>query len=57
MNRELKAIGAGFSCADVYEKLNQFYPAGNGADWAQDIYLVDFDGPQTRKVYAEILGE
>lgn len=24
---------------------------------AQDIYLVEFDGPQTRKVYVELLGE
>lgn len=24
---------------------------------AQDIYLVEFDGPQTRKVYVEIIGE
>lgn len=33
MNRELKVIGVGFSCADVYEKLNQFYLTGNGVDW------------------------
>lgn len=24
----------GFSCADVYEKLDVFYPTGNGVDWA-----------------------
>lgn len=24
---------------------------------AQDIYLVEFDGPQTRKVYVEVMGE
>lgn len=24
---------------------------------AQDIYLVDFDGPQLRKVYVEVMGE
>lgn len=24
---------------------------------AQDIYLVDFDGPQQRKVYVEVMGE
>lgn len=24
---------------------------------AQDIYIVEFDGPQTRKIYVEIMGE
>ena len=24
---------------------------------AQDIYLVDFDGPQMRKVFVQIMGE
>ncbi|WMJ89489.1 fructoselysine 6-kinase [Anaerocolumna sp. MB42-C2] len=37
MNKEriqnIKAIGVGFSCVDVYEKLNKFYPTGNGVDW------------------------
>lgn len=32
--RELKVIGVGFSCVDVYAKLNKFYPTGNGVDWA-----------------------
>lgn len=30
---DIKAIGVGFSCVDVYEKLNKFYPTGNGVDW------------------------
>ena len=29
----VKVTGVGFSCADVYEKLNKFYPTGNGVDW------------------------
>lgn len=33
MNNEIKAIGVGFSCVDVYEKLDKFYPTGNGVDW------------------------
>lgn len=28
-----KVTGVGFCCADVYEKLNKFYPTGNGVDW------------------------
>lgn len=33
MNKEVKAIGVGFSCVDVYEKLDKCYPTGNGVDW------------------------
>ncbi len=33
MNDKIRAIGVGFSCADVYEKLGKFYPTGNGVDW------------------------
>jgi len=29
-----KAIAVGFSCVDVYEELNRFYPTGNGINWA-----------------------
>lgn len=29
----VKVTGVGFCCADVYEKLNKFYPTGNGVDW------------------------
>lgn len=29
----VKVAAVGFSCADVYEKLNKFYPTGNGIDW------------------------
>ena len=29
----VKVVAAGFSCADVYEKLRKFYPTGNGVDW------------------------
>lgn len=29
----MKVIGVGFSCMDVYEKLNKAYPTGNGVDW------------------------
>lgn len=28
-----KLAAVGFCCADVYEKLNKFYPTGNGVDW------------------------
>lgn len=31
MGKKLAAVG--FCCADVYEKLNKFYPTGNGVDW------------------------
>ena len=31
MEKTLAAVG--FCCADVYEKLNKFYPTGNGVDW------------------------
>ncbi|MBS6374495.1 MAG: fructoselysine 6-kinase [Erysipelotrichaceae bacterium] len=27
------AIAVGFSCVDIYEKLDKFYPTGNGVDW------------------------
>ena len=36
------------------------FPVVNGkivCGGAQDIYLVEFDGPQTRRVYVEIFGE
>ena len=36
------------------------FPVVNGkivCGGAQDIYLVEFDGPQTRRVYVEIIGE
>ncbi len=29
----VKVTGVGFCCADVYEKLDKFYPTGNGVDW------------------------
>ena len=31
MNKTVAAVG--FCCADVYEKLDKFYPTGNGVDW------------------------
>ena len=31
MEKTVAAVG--FCCADVYEKLNKFYPTGNGIDW------------------------
>lgn len=31
--KDIKVIGVGFSCVDVYEKLNKYYPTGNGVDW------------------------
>ncbi len=29
----VRACAAGFCCADVYQKLDVFYPTGNGVDW------------------------
>lgn len=31
--QNIKAAAVGYSCIDVYEKLNKFYPTGNGIDW------------------------
>ncbi len=31
--QEIRAVAAGFSCMDVYEKLGKCYPTGNGVDW------------------------
>ena len=31
--KKVRAVAAGFSCMDVYEKLNRCYPTGNGVDW------------------------
>jgi Sugar kinases, ribokinase family len=28
-----RAVAVGFSCVDVYENLNKWYPTGNGIDW------------------------
>ena len=33
MNQTIKAAAVGYSCIDMYEKLNKFYPTGNGIDW------------------------
>ena len=33
MNQKIKAAAVGYSCIDMYEKLNKFYPTGNGIDW------------------------
>lgn len=33
MNKQVKLVAAGFSCMDVYTKLNKSYPTGNGVDW------------------------
>jgi secondary thiamine-phosphate synthase enzyme len=47
----LKSLMCGNSC---------MFPVMNGkivCGGAQDIYLVDFDGPQRRKVYVEVMGE
>ena len=30
----MKIVGVGFSCIDVYEKLNKYYPTGNSVDFA-----------------------
>lgn len=32
-NEEVRVAAAGYSCVDYYEKLNRFYPTGNGVDW------------------------
>lgn len=32
-NKQRKAVAVGFSCVDIYEKLNKCYPTGNGVDW------------------------
>lgn len=47
----LKSLLAGNHCA---------FPVVDGAivcGGAQDIYLAEFDGPQKRKVYVEVMGE
>ena len=31
--REIRAVAVGFSCMDVYEKIEKCYPTGNGVDW------------------------
>ena len=31
--KKVRAVAAGFSCMDVYEKINRCYPTGNGVDW------------------------
>ena len=31
MSKEIRAIGVGFSCVDVYEKPDTYGPTGNGA--------------------------
>lgn len=28
-----RAVAVGFSCVDVYENINRWYPTGNGIDW------------------------
>ncbi len=33
MNEELRVVAAGYSCIDLYDKLDKFYPTGNGVDW------------------------
>lgn len=42
MNK-IKAVAVGFSCMDVYEKLNRTYPTGNGVDWG--VHLSRFGIP------------
>ena len=32
-NSGLRVVAAGYSCIDLYEKLNKYYPTGNGVDW------------------------
>jgi len=32
-DHELRVVAAGYSCIDLYDKLNKFYPTGNGVDW------------------------
>ena len=47
----LKSLVCGNSC---------MFPVIDGkivCGGAQDIYLVDFDGPQKRKIYVEVIGE
>ena len=47
----LKSLVCGNSC---------MFPVIDGkivCGGAQDIYLVDFDGPQKRKIYMEVIGE
>ena len=38
MNKTVAAVG--FCCADVYEKLDKFYPTGNGVDWGVHLSLI-----------------
>ncbi|RDU24043.1 secondary thiamine-phosphate synthase enzyme YjbQ [Anaerosacchariphilus polymeriproducens] len=47
----IKSLICGNHCA---------FPVINGkivCGGAQDIYIIEFDGPQTRKIYVEIIGE
>ena len=30
-----RAVAVGFSCVDVYENINRWYPTGNGIDWVR----------------------
>ncbi len=37
-SKKNKLVAAGFSCMDVYSKLNKSYPTGNGVDWGVHLH-------------------
>lgn len=55
MNEKLAAVG--FCCADVYEKLNKFYPTGNGIDWGVHLSRMGIDVSVVSVVGTDHYGE
>lgn len=56
-NEKLRAIGVGFSCVDVYEKLDKYYPTGNGVDWAVHLQRMGVQTSILSVVGTDIYGE
>ena len=41
--KKAKLAAIGFSCMDVYDKLNKSYPTGNGVDWGVHLARLGMD--------------
>lgn len=54
---DLRAVAVGFSCVDIYEKLDKFYPTGNGVDWGVHLSRLGIPMSIVSVVGSDVYGE
>lgn len=55
MNKKVVAVG--FSCVDIYEKLDKLYPSGNGIDWGIHLRRMGIDVSVVSAIGNDLYGD